>query len=139
MVSRFEIININLVISPYFQKVFQKIDGIWNTMILSVNLDEEIEKIDKPYSPVEIASVNQYTVRMAMFEGEYHWHLHLNEEELFFVYRGAIVIQFRDMPDKTLYEGELAVVPKGVEHCPKSLKPSVVLMFEPKVLQSRGD
>ena len=139
MGSRFEIIIINLVFSLHFHKVFQKKDGIWNTMILSVNLDEEIEKIDKPYSPVEIASVNQYAVRMALFEGEYHWHLHLNEDELFFVYRGAIVIQLRDMPDKTLNEGELVVVPKGVEHCPKSLEPSVVLMFEPLVLQSSGD
>ena len=139
MVIRSEIIIINLMFFSRFHKVFQKKDGIWNTMILSVNLEEEIEKIDTPYSPVEIASINQYAVRMALFEGEYHWHRHLNEDELFFVYSGAIVIQLRDMPDKTLYAGELAVVPKGVEHCPKSLQPSAVLMFEPRALQSRGD
>ena len=62
-----------------------------------------------------------------------------DEDELFYVYKGSIVIQLRDQPDITLREGELAVIPKGVEHCPKSVEPSYVLLFEPYVLQTRGD
>ncbi|ASJ07198.1 mannose-6-phosphate isomerase [Thermococcus pacificus] len=108
-------------------------------MIPKVSLDEKIREITEPWSPVEIARVNDYVVRMALFEGEYHWHKHTNEDELFYVYRGRIVIQLRGQPDITLEEGEMAVVAKGVEHCPKALEPSYVLMFEPAELKSRGD
>ena len=76
---------------------------------------------------------------MALFDGEYHWHKHASEDELFYVYRGRIIIQVELYPDITLREGEMVVIPKGVEHCPKSLEPSYVLMFEPDVLRSRGD
>jgi mannose-6-phosphate isomerase-like protein (cupin superfamily) len=76
---------------------------------------------------------------MALFDGEYHWHKHRNEDEFFYVYRGSIVVQVKGQPDVALHEGEMAVIPKGVEHCPKSLEPSYVLMFEPYILQSRGD
>ena len=49
------------------------------------------------------------------------------------------MIQLKDQPDIILHEGEMAVVPKGIEHCPKVLKLSYVLMFEPAVLKSKGD
>ncbi|MCJ7667609.1 MAG: cupin domain-containing protein, partial [Anaerolineae bacterium] len=61
------------------------------------------------------------------------------EDELFYVYKGSIVIQLKDQPDIALNEREMAVIPKGVEHRPKSVEPSYVLLFEPYVLQSRGD
>jgi len=108
-------------------------------MIPIVNLEEKIEEIEKPWSPIEVARVNDQVVRMALLEGEYHWHKHTNEDELFYVLRGSIIIQLKDQPDIKLYKGEMTVIPKGVEHCPKSLKPSYILMFEPCVLKSRGD
>ena len=108
-------------------------------MISIINLEDKIKEIDKPWSPIDVARVDDYVVRMALVGGEYHWHKHTNEDELFYVYRGSIVVQIRDQPDITLYEGQLAVVPKGMEHCPKSLEPSYILMFEPYVLQSQGD
>lgn len=108
-------------------------------MIEKVVLERAAEKIKEPWSPVEVARVNDYVVRMALFEGEYHWHRHTNEDELFYVYRGRIVVQLRGLPDIHLEEGELAVVPRGVEHCPKALEPSYVLMFERGTLKSRGD
>ena len=108
-------------------------------MISTINLEDKVKEIDKPWSPVEVARVNDQVVRMALFDGEYHWHKHRNEDELFYVYRGSIVIQIKGQPDITLHEGEIAVIPKDVEHCPKSLEPSYVLMFEPYVLQSRGN
>jgi len=52
---------------------------------------------------------------------------------------GSITIQLKDQPDKALHQGEMAVIPKGVEHCSKSVEPSYVLLFEPYVLQTRGD
>ncbi|USG99847.1 cupin domain-containing protein [Thermococcus argininiproducens] len=108
-------------------------------MIPKINLENKLKELDKPWSPIEIARVNEYVIRMALFEGEYHWHKHTNEDELFYVYRGSIVIQLRDQPDIILHEGEMAVVPKGIEHCPRALESSYVLMFEPAVLKSKGD
>lgn len=108
-------------------------------MIPKINLENKIKEIDKPWSPIEVARVNDYVIRMALFEGEYDWHKHTNEDELFYVYKGSIVIQLKDLPDIILHEGEMAVVPKGLEHCPKALKASYVLMFEPAVLKSKGD
>ena len=108
-------------------------------MIAKINLEEKAAEIDKPWSPVDIARVNDQVVRMAMIEGEYHWHKHTNEDELFFVYDGEIIIQLRGQPDVTLHEGEMAVVPKGVEHCPKSAGPSYILVFERHALVSSGD
>jgi mannose-6-phosphate isomerase-like protein (cupin superfamily) len=108
-------------------------------MISAINLEDAVEQIDKPWSPIEVARVNDQVVRMSLLEGEYHWHKHTNEDELFYVYRGSISIQLQGQPDLELREGEMAVIPKGVEHCPKSAQPSYVLVFEPYVLQSRGD
>jgi mannose-6-phosphate isomerase-like protein (cupin superfamily) len=108
-------------------------------MISAIKLEDEIKKIDKPWSPIEVARVNDQVVRMALLQGEYHWHKHTNEDELFYVYRGSIIIQLRGQPDLALREGEMAVVPKGMEHCPKSVEPSYLLVFEPYVLRSPGD
>lgn len=104
-----------------------------------VNLEHKAAEIEKPWSPIEIARVNDQVVRMAMIEGEYHWHKHTHEDELFYVYRGEITLQLRGQPDVTLREGEMAVVPKGVEHCPKSAGRSHILVFEPCTLVSTGD
>ncbi len=108
-------------------------------MIPKINLESKIKEIDEPWSPIEVARMNDQVVRMALLEGEYHWHKHTNEDELFYVLKGRIIIQLKDQPDIILHEGEMAVIPKGVEHCPKSLEPSYILMFEPHVLKSRGD
>src|SRR3989338_937585 len=102
----------------------------------NVKLDAEIAKITKPWNPMELARVNDTVVRMALFEGEYNWHKHGNEDELLLVYKGKITIQFRER-NIELKEGEFIVVPKGVEHCPKSHEKSYVLMFEPATLKSR--
>lgn len=108
-------------------------------MISKINLEDRVKEIDKPWSPIEVARVNDQVVRMALLKGEFHWHKHTGEDELFYVYKGSITIQLKDQPDIALHEGEMAVIPKGVEHCPKSVDPSYVLLFEPYVLQTRGD
>jgi mannose-6-phosphate isomerase-like protein (cupin superfamily) len=107
--------------------------------VARISLGEEVAKIDKPWSPVEVARANDQVIRLAKIEGEYHWHKHSNEDELFYVLQGSIVIQLKDQSDVMLDEGEMAVVPKGVEHCPKSEGFSYILMFEPYSLKSAGD
>ncbi len=109
-------------------------------MIPKINLKDKIREINgKPWFPVEIARVNDQVVRMALVKGEYHWHKHANEDELFYVLSGEMTIQIKEGKDITLKEGEIAVVPKGVEHCPKSSQDTYILMFEPYELKSRGD
>jgi len=108
-------------------------------MIRTINLKDKIKELTKPWFPIEISRVNDQVARLALYDGEYPWHKHANEDELFYVYRGSIVIRVRGHPNITLQEGEIAVIPKGVEHSPRSLEPSYVLMFEPQALKSQGD
>ena len=107
-------------------------------MIASIELDTLIDSIDEAWSPVDLAYVNDQVVRAALFNGSYHWHKHDEEDELFFVYRGGIRILL-DKESIELGEGEICVVPKGVLHKPEADYPSIVLLFEPRKLKSRGD
>lgn len=107
-------------------------------MVSVVDLDVIVDGFTGAWSPVDVARVNDQVVRAALFDGEYHWHKHTEEDELFLVYKGSIRIELRDEIIK-LSHGQLCVIPKGVEHRPVAEVPSVVLLFEPSVLKSRGD
>jgi len=109
-------------------------------MISTLNLKSKMDEVKgKHCSPVDVARVNDQVVRMAYVDGEFHWHKHTAEDELFYVLKGKLVIQLKDKEDVVLSEGKMAVIHKGVEHCPKSIEPSFVLLFEPYKLKSRGD
>jgi mannose-6-phosphate isomerase-like protein (cupin superfamily) len=104
-----------------------------------IDVEEKIKELgDKAWFPIEIARINNQVVRLAYMKGEYHWHEHANEDELFYVVRGSLTIQIKDQPDIVLKEKQIAVVPKGILHCPKSPEGSYVLMFEPLELESKG-
>lgn len=94
---------------------------------------------NKPWQPLDVAKVNNQVVRIAYFKGKFNWHKHQNEDELFYVYDGSITIQVKNKADIVLNKGEMAVIPKNVEHCPKSEKGAYVLMFEPAILKSKGN
>lgn len=110
-------------------------------MISVAKQEDKIKEIDgRPYYPIDVARVNDQVVRMALVRGEYHWHKHVNEDELFYVIRGRMTIQMKlPYSNITLSEGQMAVIPKGVEHCPTSEEDTYILMFEPYTLQSKGD
>ena len=109
-------------------------------MIPIVAIDNEIKKIKKPYNPIVLARVNDQVVRLAMFKGTYPMHKHSNEDELFYVVRGNITIQVKNKQEMiVLNQGEMVVIPKNVEHSPRSESESFVLMFEPSSLKSSGD
>ncbi len=107
--------------------------------IKPVNMNIKCSEMEEPWSPIDLLRVNDQVVRMALFHGEYHWHRHIDEDELFYVFRGRVIIRMRGREDVELSEGEMMVVPKNVEHKPESPEPSYVLMFEPHELESRGD
>jgi mannose-6-phosphate isomerase-like protein (cupin superfamily) len=92
---------------------------------------------EKYWSPVDVARVNDWVLRAAAFKGEYHWHSH-QDDELFLVYKGEIVIDTEKGPIE-LKEGQVAVIPKKMQHKPRSKERSVILMLEPMSLKSTGD
>jgi mannose-6-phosphate isomerase-like protein (cupin superfamily) len=107
-------------------------------MVSVVDLEAVVDSMGEAWSPEDVAYVNDQVLRAAVFHGSYHWHKHDEEDELFFVYRGAINIA---MEDETIQldEGQLCVIPKGVMHKPEAEQPSVILLFEPAKLRSKGD
>jgi mannose-6-phosphate isomerase-like protein (cupin superfamily) len=108
-------------------------------MVPIIDVWEQIRTLNKPWSPIEIAQVNDQVIRLALFDGEFPMHKHTNADELFFVLKGQITIRVKGQPDINLTEGKIAVIPRGLEHSPKSIEPSYVLMFEPMALNPRGD
>ena len=97
------------------------------------------QKIKEVFHPFIVGDVNEAQVKVAKFGAEFDWHAHEREDEAFFVLRGRIAIDFRDGVQE-LGEGDFVVVPRGVEHRPRSLSPEpVVLMFEPSTTLNTGD
>lgn len=100
---------------------------------------EDIEKaITQPWTPFDVAKFNNQVVRAAVFEGEYPWHSHDNEDEFFLVYKGSIVIE-TETGSIPLNTGEVAVIKKGRKHRPIAAQKAFVLMVEPESLVSGGD
>lgn len=102
------------------------------------NLKKIKQSLEKPWAPVEIARFNNQVLRMAMFEGEYHWHTHEKEDEFFLVYKGSIIIETEN-GSILLSEGEGSIIPRGLKHKPSARVKSFVLMLEPASLKSEGD
>ena len=107
-------------------------------MVSKIDMADVIDSLSEPWSPVDIVYVNDQVLRVALFDGSYHWHKHDDEDELFFVYRGDIRIVMENETVQ-LEEGQLCVIPRGVLHKPEADIPSVVLLFEPSKLKSVGD
>ncbi len=106
----------------------------------SINVKEKFEKFSKQWHPHQIATVDDMQVILAKIQGEFVWHQHQDEDELFFVQKGILEMHFRDKVE-IVKEGELIVVPKGVEHCPKSMGDEEVhvLLFEKLATKHTGE
>ena len=109
-------------------------------MISTVNIKNKMDEINgKHCSPIDVARLNEQVVRLSYINGKFHWHKHTDQDELFYILKGKLIIQLKEQQDITFSEGQMAVIPKGIEHCPKSIEPSYILLFEPLVLQTKGD
>lgn len=106
--------------------------------ITVVNLVEKLRRVAEPWSPRVVAEVNDYQVKLAKLQGEFVWHAHDETDELFLVLRGELRIEFRDHT-VALGEGELCVVPQGVEHRPVAKQECHVLLMEPRGTVNTGD
>ena len=103
-----------------------------------VNLREKFALFDDLWSPKIVGELNDSYVKLAKFKGEFIWHRHENEDELFLVVRGSLLIKFRDR-DVFLEPGEFIIVPRGIEHLPVAEKDVEVLLLEPKSTLNTGD
>ena len=103
-----------------------------------VNLEEKASQIKELHRYRLVAELNDYQVKLARLEGEFVWHRHEETDELFYVVSGRLEIAFRDH-SVTLNEGELLVVPKGVEHLPRAEAECLVMLIEPRGVPNTGD
>jgi mannose-6-phosphate isomerase-like protein (cupin superfamily) len=95
-----------------------------------ITLAHKFAQFSEPWSPKIVAELNGQHVKLVKFKGEFVWHQHEHEDELFQVVRGAFRMEFRDRVVE-LSEGEMIVVPRGVEHRPVADEEVCVLLFEP--------
>ncbi|HEY3728167.1 MAG TPA: cupin domain-containing protein [Solirubrobacteraceae bacterium] len=103
-----------------------------------INLADKLQLLDRPYIPGIVGYLNDYKLIVVKVLGEFVWHTHHDTDDFFLVLRGHLTIQLRDR-DVELEEGELFVVPRGIEHCPKADEEAHVLLIEPKGTVNTGD
>jgi mannose-6-phosphate isomerase-like protein (cupin superfamily) len=107
-------------------------------MIEKVNLSEKFGLFGEHWSPKIAGEVNDSYVKLVKFSGDFVWHKHEDEDEMFLVVKGEIVIKLRD-GDVRLAEGEFVIIPRGVEHKPVADAEAHVLLFEPRTVLNTGD
>jgi len=107
-------------------------------MLEKVNLKQKFSLFHEYWSPRIAGGINDSYVKLAKFKGEFVWHHHEHEDELFLVVKGRLLIKFRDR-DVWLEEGEFLIVPKGVEHMPVAEEEAHVLLLEPKTTLNTGN
>jgi len=103
-----------------------------------VNLSQKFALFQQYWSPKIAGELNDSYIKLAKLKGEFVWHQHENEDELFLVVKGHLLIKLRDR-DIHLKEGEFVVIPKGVEHLPIAEEEVHVLLLEPKSTLNTGN
>jgi mannose-6-phosphate isomerase-like protein (cupin superfamily) len=104
----------------------------------AVDLGEKFSLFSEHWSPKAVAALNDYEVKVVRIKGEFVWHTHVDTDELFLVVDGELTIQLRDR-DVVLGPGQLFVVPRGVEHCPRADGEVRALLIEPTGTVNTGD
>ena len=107
-------------------------------METKVNLAEKLALLDAPFQPGIVGTLNDYKLAVVKVHGEFVWHAHDDTDDFFLVLSGHLTIQLRDR-NVELDAGELFVVPRGVEHCPRADEPAEVLLIEPEGTVNTGD
>ena len=103
-----------------------------------INFQEKYSKFKKHWSPRVIAEMNNYQFKLAKIRGEFVWHNHKDTDETFIVIKGKMSLKFKD-GEVMLSEGEMFVVPRGVDHKPCSENECKILVIEPRGVINTGD
>ena len=101
-------------------------------------LGREVRASSRAVRPRIVGFINDYKLQIVKVKGEFVWHKHDDTDDFFLVVKGRLTIQLRDR-DIVLNAGELFVVPKGVEHCPRADEETLVLLIEPRGTRNTGD
>ncbi len=104
----------------------------------SVNLKEKLSLFNEHWTPKIVGELNNQQVKLAKLKGDFIWHSHENEDELFYIIKGTLKMEFRDKM-VVLNEGDMLIVPKGVEHRPIAEEEVHVMLFEPASTKHTGD
>jgi mannose-6-phosphate isomerase-like protein (cupin superfamily) len=103
-----------------------------------INLMQKLSLFNEYWSPKIAGELNNQQVKLVKFLGDFVWHTHDEEDELFFVVKGTFVMELRDK-NIELNEGEFLIIPKGVEHRPVAEKEVWVMLFEPATTLNTGN
>ena len=108
------------------------------TALKKVNLADKFSLFKELWRPKIVGELNDAYMKLVKLKGEFVWHQHENEDELFLVAKGRLVIQLKD-GEIVLNEGEFAIIPRGVEHCPVAKDEVQVILLEPKTTLNTGN
>lgn len=103
-----------------------------------INLTEKFSLFNDHWNPRIIGEMNGQHIKIAKIDGEFVWHSHADEDELFVVVRGRLLMDFRDRT-VTVDPGELLLVPRGIEHRPRTEAETWIMMIEPTSTLNTGD
>ena len=109
-----------------------------NSAIAKVNLADKLARFQEHWSPRTVGEINDAHVKLVKLKGEFVWHHHETEDELFLVVKGQLTIKLRDR-DIHLQPGEFVIIPRGVEHLPVAEAEAHVLLLEPKTTLNTGN
>ena len=108
------------------------------TRIEPVDIGEKFQLFTETWHPKIVGELNGSYVKIAKLQGEFVWHRHDNEDELFWVIKGTLLIRLRDQ-DVTLRPGQFVIIPKGMEHLPVAEEEVQVVLLEPKTTLNTGN
>ncbi len=109
-----------------------------NSKVEVIDVSSKLEQFSDYWHPKILAELNESYVKVVKLKGEFVWHQHAGEDELFWVIKGKLVIKLRDQ-EITLRPGQFVVIPRGVEHLPVAAEEVHVLLLEPKTTLNTGN
>jgi len=109
-----------------------------NSTIAAVNLGKKLDSFQDFWSPKIVGELNDSYVKLAKLKGEFVWHHHDTEDELFLVIKGSLLMKLRDR-DIRVEQGEFVIIPHGVEHLPVAEEETQILLLEPKSTLNTGN
>ena len=102
-----------------------------------INLKEKFDLFDEKWTPKIVGQLNGQAVKIAKVEGDFVWHNHEHEDELFYVLKGQLIMHFEEGAE-VINAGEMIIVPKGVEHKPEAAEETWIMLFEPMDILHTG-
>ena len=108
-------------------------------MTTKININEKFSKFSEHWRPKIVAELNGQEFKLAKIKGEYPFHAHEDEDEMFFCWKGSFILDFEDGESVSVNEGEAIVVPKGVVHRPRAEEECLIFLIEPKDVKNNGN